>query len=213
MNNEINYKIKIRKAREDDNLIEIAELIYKTDPYIYPYWFETLEKCKEELPRLLLEENFFFNINNLYVAEDEENNKIVGILCILDKDVDFEYDYEKLKNYNERYRFTIDNYVMGLIKEVKESEFAYISNVCIHNDYRGKKIGNKLISHVIEIYAKKYFDGIFLDVLANNPGAIKLYQNLGFEQFTEIFSGFNNTDSEQVDVFSMKYEYRKSKKR
>ena len=34
MNNEINYKIKIRKAREDDNLIEIAELIYDTDQYI-----------------------------------------------------------------------------------------------------------------------------------------------------------------------------------
>jgi len=31
-----------------------------------------------------------------------------------------------MKNYNDRYRFTIDNYVMGLIKEVKESEFAYI---------------------------------------------------------------------------------------
>ena len=69
---------------------------------------------------------------------------------------------------------------MGLIKEVKESEFAYISNVCIHKDYRGKKIGNMLVSHVIEIYAKKCFDGIFLDALAYNPRAIKLYQNLGF---------------------------------
>ena len=200
----IELDLKIRKANFNDNLKEIAELIYYTDDYIYPYWFETVDKCREELSVLLVEENFFFNINNLYVAVDKLNNKIVGIVCILDKDIDFEYDYEKLRNYNERYRFTIDNYVMGLIKEVKESEFAYISNVCIHKDYRGKKIGNKLVSHIIEIYAKKCFDGIFLDVLADNPGAIKLYQNLGFEQFTEIFSGFNDPNKEKPDVFSMK---------
>lgn len=204
MNTENNFQLMIRKATIEDNLKDIAELIYSTDDYIYPYWFETIDKCREELSVLLVEENFFFNINNLYVAVDKLNNKIVGVLCILDKDIDFEYDYEKLRNYNERYRFTIDNYVMGLIKEVKESEFAYISNVCIHKDYRGKKIGNKLISHVIDIYANKYFNGIFLDVLANNPGAIKLYQNLGFEQFTEIFSGFNAPNEEKPDVFSMR---------
>ena len=28
-----------RKAKESDNLDEIATLIYETDPYIYPYWF------------------------------------------------------------------------------------------------------------------------------------------------------------------------------
>lgn len=210
MNTENNFELIIRKATIEDNLKDIAELIYSTDDYIYPYWFETVDKCREELSVLLVEENFFFSINNLYVAIDELNNKIIGILCILDKDVNFEYDYEKLRNYNERYRFTIDNYVMGLIKEVKESEFAYISNVCIHKDYRGKKIGNKLVSHVIEIYAKKCFDGIFLDVLADNPGAVKLYQNLGFEQFTEIFSGFNNPDEEKPDVFSMKIELNES---
>ena len=204
MNDENNFQLTIRKATIEDNLKDIAELIYSTDDYIYPYWFETIEKCREELSVLLVEENFFFNINNLYVAVDEVNDKIVGVLCILDKDVDFEYNYENLRNYNERYRFTIDNYVMGLIKEVKESEFAYISNVCIHKDYRGKKIGNKLISHVIDIYANKYFNGILLDVLANNPGAIKLYQNLGFEKFTEIFSGFNAPNEEKPDVFSMK---------
>jgi len=96
MNNENNFQLTIRKATTEDNLKDIAELIYSTDDYIYPYWFETIDKCREELSALLVEENFFFNINNLYVAVDKLNNKIVGIVCILDKEVDFEYDYEKL---------------------------------------------------------------------------------------------------------------------
>jgi len=199
-----NCFLKIRRATIYDNLQEIAELIYRTDEYIYPYWFETLENCKNELPKLLIEENFFFYVNNLYLAIDEEVNKIVGVICVVDKNVCFEYDYDKLRNYNDRYRFTVDNYIMGLINEVKESEFGYISNVCVHQDYRGKRIGNMLVSHVIEVYADKCFSEIVLDVLAKNPGAIHLYEKLGFEQFTEIFSGFSAPNKEKPDVFSMK---------
>ena len=200
----VELDLKIRKANLHDNLKEIAELIYYTDDYIYPYWFETLEKCQDELPNLLIEEKFFFNINNLYIAIDGTKNKIAGVICIVDKSVSLEYDYEDLRNYNERYRFTVDNYIMGLIEEVKESDFAYISNVCVHPEYRGQHIGNKLVNHVIEVYTEKCFNEIVLDVLAENPGAIRLYEKLGFEQFTEIFKGFNNPTKEKPDVFSMK---------
>ena len=58
MNLENELELKIRKATTNDNLQEIAELIYCTDQYIYPYWFESLEKCVEELPSLMVLENF-----------------------------------------------------------------------------------------------------------------------------------------------------------
>ena len=61
-----------------------------------------------------------------------------------------------------------------------------------------------MVNKIIEIYKEKLFNEIVLDVLADNPGAIKLYQNLGFEQFTEIFEGFNDPNKEKPDVFSMK---------
>ena len=56
------------------------------------------------------------------------------------------------------------------------------------------------VSYVVDVYADRMFREIVLDVLAENPGAVKLYQNLGFEQFTEIFSGFNNPEEEKPDV-------------
>ena len=31
--------MQIRKAEKNDNFEDIGELIYLTDPYIYPYWF------------------------------------------------------------------------------------------------------------------------------------------------------------------------------
>lgn len=197
-------ELEIRKATSEDNLEEIAALIYKTDQYIYPYWFESLEKCKKELPVLMLEDKFFFNVNNFYIAIDKSNNNIVGATCIVDKNIDLDYDYEKLKNVSERYNFTIDNYISGLVSEVKGAEFAYISNVCVDENYRGQHIGNRMMRYVIEEYKKKYFKEIVLDVLAKNPGAIKLYQNLGFEQTSEIFEGFNDPKKEKPEVFTMK---------
>ena len=196
--------IIIRKASKDDNLKKISELLYKTDVYIYPYWFGNLDNCIKELTPLLLEDKFFFNINNLYVAYSNDANEIIGVTCIVDKSVDLNYDYDKLKKVNDRFKFTIENYIEGLIKEVKESEFAYISNVCVDEKYRGMHIGNQMISTIIDIYKERLFKEIVLDVIAANPGAIKLYQNLGFEQFTELFKGFNDPNKKKPEVFSMK---------
>ena len=194
----------IRKPTSDDDLEKIAELLYNTDPYIYPYWFETLDKCKKELTPLLLEKNFFFALDHLYITIDSNNNDIIGVICILDKNDDLSYDYSELKKKNERYKFTIENYIEGLIEEVDNADFAYISNVCVDANYRGKQIGKTMLNYVIDIYKKKLYDYIVLDVLAENPGAIKLYQNLGFEQFTEVFQGFNDPTKKRPDVFSMK---------
>lgn len=205
------FQIEFRKAKKNDNLEEIAELLYRTDPYIYPYWFGGLENCKKELSTLLIEDNFLFNVDNLYIMKDLRNNKIIGVICVIDKHADLTYDYSKLEQVNARYKFTINNYIKVLIEEVKNSSFAYISNVCVHPDYRGKSIGSMMVRQVIEIYRKKSFNEISLDVLADNPGAIKLYKNLGFEQSSEIFEGFNDPRMEKPDVFSMKVNLNEDK--
>lgn len=197
-------QLEFRKATSEDNLEEIAELIYNTDEYIYPYWFGNVENCKRELSSLMVDDKFFFNVNNLFVAVDKSNNKIIGVTCVVDKNTDLSYDYSELRNKNKRYEFTIDNYIKGLIDEVNGVDFAYISNVCVNAEYRGKQIGKQMLMHVIDVYRKKYFKEIILDVLAHNTGAIKLYQNLGFEQISEIFEGFNGPDEEKPDVFSMR---------
>lgn len=199
-----NIQIEIRKASLSDDLLRISELLYKTDQYIYPYWFGNLENCKKELPKLLLEDRFFLNINHLYIAVDKVKNQIMGLVCAIDKNMNLDFDYGKLEKVNARYSFTVNHYIKGLIEEVKLADFAYISNVCVHEDYRGMKVGNQLVQYVVDFYAEKCFKEVVLDVLAKNPGAIHLYEKLGFEKFTEIFKGFNCPEEERPDVFSMK---------
>ena len=79
---------------------------------------------------------------------------------------DLNYDYSNLCNRNDRYNFTIDNYIKQLIEEVRNVDFAYISNVCVDENYCGRKIGTKMLLSVIEIYKDKLFKEIVLDVLA-----------------------------------------------
>lgn len=159
----------------------------------------------------MLEDKFFFNINNLYLMMDNTNKKVIGVVCIVDKSVDLNYDYSELEKVNERYKFIIDNYIKGLIKEVEDADFAYISNVCVHPEYRGMHIGSMMIREIVEIYRKKLFEQLVLDVLADNMGAIKLYQNYGFEQTGDKFKGFNAPNLEKPDVFTMKSELNSKK--
>ena len=74
---------------------------------------------------------------------------------------------------------------------------------CVDKNYGGKHIGNYMLQYILDVYKKKLFKKVVLDVLTENPSAIKLYQNLGFEKFTEVFKGFSNPKKERPDVFSM----------
>ena len=110
---QINLKdIVLRRAKKDDNMAEIARLIYETDPYIYPFWFnEDIEEAIAYLVPKIMEQGFIFNYENCYVAYDKTIKKIVGIICAIDPTTDLEYDYTDSELINEKYSFTINNYI------------------------------------------------------------------------------------------------------
>lgn len=193
--------MEFRKATLNDDLAKISELLYYTDDYIYPYWFETVDNCREKLPALLIQDKFFFYVDHLYLAL--LGSDVIGLINIVDKKTDLSYDYNELKKVNERYEFTIDNYIMGLIDEVKDAEFAYISNICVDPNYRDLHVGTFLLDNLIKEYKTKRYDEIVLDVLAENPRAIHLYEKMGFAKSSDIFPGFNDPEKEKPEVFSM----------
>lgn len=200
-----NEMIEFRRAKLTDNLEQIAELIYYTDPFIYPFWFNNdIEEAKKFLPTLIKKENNLFNINNFYVAINKDNDNIVGILCAIDKSISFDHDYDEFKKINDRYKFTIENYVEELEKEIEESDnhkLLYISNICITNDLRGKKIGSKLIGYFISQMEVVGYDTFALDCLLHNLRAKNLYHSMGFKEMKEIV-GFDGTDHSNVEVVS-----------
>lgn len=198
-----NEEIEFRRATKDDDFFEIAELIYKTDEYIYPFWFDNnIENAKNMLNDLIGIEGFIFNYNNLYIAYDKSTNHIVGILCGLDRTENFEYDYSELENINKNCDFTVKKYLKALVAEAKENDFLYISNLCIDKEYRGKKIGTKLLGYFLTQMEKTGYDEFALDCLLHNLRAKNLYHSFGFKEMKEIV-GFDGTDESKVEVVSM----------
>lgn len=194
--------IVFRRANENDNFEEIAELIYKTDPFIYPFWFRNnVENAKKELSRLIGEPGFFFYYDNIYLAYSQEYNRILGIIVAVDKTVDLTYDYTALKSINKRYKYTIENYLEELIKEVEafDDDGIYISNVCVLDGYRGHKIGSKLLGYFISQMEEEKYDHFHLDCLLHNLRAKNLYHSFGFKEM-KLITGFDGTDNSKVEV-------------
>lgn len=198
-----NDLIYFRRATKEDNMREIAELIYDTDPYIYSFWFNNdKERCIEFLNKEMKKEGFIFNYNNLYIAYDKTLNKIVGILCAIDKSVNLEYRYEELQKVNDNYKITVTQYIMPIIDEVKsyDNETIYIPNVCIDKSLRGRKIGTKLLGYYIKQMEKEGFNKFALDCLLHNLPAKNLYHSLGFREM-KLINGFDGKGG-KVDVVS-----------
>ncbi len=59
---------------------------------------------------------------------------------------------------------------------------AHLLNICIHPDFRCRGLGRLLMLHLLDQARARNARAVFLEVRPSNPGAIRLYQNLGFEQ-------------------------------
>ena len=197
-----NELIHFRRAKKDDNMEEISRLIYDTDPYIYSYWFENnIEKCIKFLEKEIMKDGFIFNYNNLYVAHDQTVNKIVGVICAIDKSTNLEYDYELLGKTNKYYQRTVEEYFKPIIEEVEkfDEKTMYVPNVCIDKNMRGKKIGTRLLGYFISQMEKVGFNRFELDCLLHNLPAKNLYHSLGFREM-KLLEGFNGNENKTIEV-------------
>ena len=67
-------------------------------------------------------------------------------------------------------------YIFGWIIQNK----FHLHNIAVHPNYLRKKIGQKLINHIISRVADQKVNVILLEVSVNNVSARKCYQSLGF---------------------------------
>lgn len=58
----------------------------------------------------------------------------------------------------------------------------FITNVCIHPDYRNKHLGTILLKNLLDKAKKISIKCVFLEVREKNFAAINLYKKLGFSQ-------------------------------
>lgn len=181
---EFSSDICIRNVLPTDDVNSIAELIYKTDPYIYPTAFGNLRKAKKHIPNFLsIESNPYFRKNiKLAVADDE----IVGLVVILKQSPKTKYKFEEYTGSHpdvpKNYLHTATNYFNSIYEYLENDEDVYIPCVCVKETSRGKHIGKLLVLNAIRECSDK---NIHLHVLCENERAIQLYEKCGFKKISQ----------------------------
>lgn len=75
------------------------------------------------------------------------------------------------------------------------------ASYAVKADQRGKRIGEKLVVHSLEMAKKSGFRIMqFNAVVADNKGAIHLYKKLGFKELGTIPGGFKMDDGSFTDI-------------
>ena len=177
--------MEIRFANKNDNKLRIAELLYETDRYIYPYWFKTKQEGIKVLSSLLDEHDSLFSLNNFIVAT--MNNQIVGILHFFNGSQNLTFNYSQLANTNFNYNHVVKNYILPLEEKVNKNS-AYVFGLRVADAYTRQHIGESLMNSFLKTL--KPNTTAMLDVLADNKPALALYLKTGF-QIDSTYKGYN----------------------
>lgn len=170
-------KVSIRKMMISDDLNQIAKLIYLTDPYIYPNWFNCIDDGVRVISKMI-DLPTLYNRKNITVAA-LPNGIIAGMVVskqtpFIEKRGDISKAFE-LANINEDER-TQEVFEAYYSKMGDEKDGYYIANVAVDPAYRNRGIATSLMNAVL-----KGKGLCSLECVVANDEAWKLYQRLGFE--------------------------------
>ncbi len=186
----------IRNVKNGDDKRVIAELIYKTDRYIYPSLAKSsYEEAIQTLIEMLDNEGTAFNFDNVYVFEYQK--KIIGITVVIDEHTKLTSDYSKWLGVNKYQDHVIENYFLPIKNYKKENEL-YILALTIDENYRRRGFGTKFL----EYFAKQNVKTLSLDVLVENTPALELYKSQGFKVINEYY-GYNGYREKKPKCYHM----------
>ena len=169
--------IIVRGLQDTDDLLQVAKLIYLTDPYIYPAWFDTMEQGQRVIAEMIKLPTLY-NKKNVTVAVTNEGF-VCGIVvaCQSPFKEKIEHIYKAFENANvncdERTEKVYNDYYA---KMGKEEDGYYISNVAVDESYRKRGIAVSMLEHVL-----KDKEQASLECVIANAGSWRLYQRLGFK--------------------------------
>lgn len=167
----------------DEQLREIAGMIYDTDPYIYPAMFSSREEAIGVIPSMIRSGDGMFCPGNTYTAETQGHT--VGIVLWHRGPLEWETDvYARCGGRSAYIGKARDSY-FSAYRNVPAGTVSLI-NVCVSGGMRGQGIGGRMLDAFLRVVPGPYE----LYVLADNRNAIALYQSRGF-RITDELDGFS----------------------
>ena len=182
----VEQPITFRQLNHDDilneqQLVDIAGLIYDTDKYIYPQMF-TREQAKRLIPLILAgNEDRMFSLDNIFCAM--AGDRIVGL--ILHKMGPLNWDSGELVMYAG----LLDEKLSDTIKVVEDEYFreydstpedtTAILNCCVNSNYRMQN-DIRLGTRMMQAFVSQHHERLELYVLQETQAAMRLYLRAGF---------------------------------
>lgn len=199
-------EVEVQKGIETESYDEVATIMYNADPYIFPAAFLYRSIARKVLPEFFADKEGPFSSRNMYISKSD--GRIAGVICYFDSSVKSGFDYkgmrEKYPELPESYEYTGENYFGRITENLKEFDGAengiYIHSFCVAANFRGRGIGDLLLSQLIEDNKSK---NMFLHVLADNTSAINLYKKHGFEFVGGVMPGFSVDRENRPDCRAM----------
>lgn len=184
---------------EEQQLVDIAGLIYDTDPYIYPPMFSR-DQAKRILPLLFAEnEDKMFSLDNIFCAM--AGDRIVGV--ILHKRGPLNWNSRELV----KYAALMDETLPDTLKIVEDKYFweydstpddaTAILNCCVNSNYRMRN-DIRLGTRMMQAFAAQHPERLELYVLQETKTAMRLYLRAGFK--TSEFHRCNGFSVDQRDL-------------
>lgn len=124
-------------------------------------------------------------INNLVIEEMKEED-IDGVFeveknCFEDYWSKDSFKKELNNNLAKYLVAKVDEKIAGYVGIWFVVDEGHITNVAVHENFRGKKIGDKLIKRLIEVCKDNNIVSMTLEVRASNVVAQNLYRKYGFK--------------------------------
>ena len=168
--------ISIRNLSDGDDLNQVAKLIYLTDPYVYPGWFDSMEDGIKVI-REMISLPTLYNKENITVAATSDGF-IAGI--VVAKQAPFTENINYVKKAFEYAGIKLDertDFIFGAYyAKMGESEDGYyIANVAVDENYRKRGIAVAMMNSVMQ-----GIDFATLECVVANASSWRLYQRLGF---------------------------------
>lgn len=188
----------IRPMVQTDDKLQVAKLIYLSDDYIYPNWFDTMEQGLQVLAAMT-ELDTLYHRSNVRVAVLPDGH-IAGALVTKHYPIE-----ERQAPIREAFRLagvpcderTDDVFRQYYEKMRGSTEGLYIANLAVDPACRGKGIAAALLQAALQNEPLCH-----LECVQANIGAWRLYQRLGFT-IVEEYPGVHG-----VPCFRMIYDKR-----
>lgn len=189
---------------DEQQLVDIAGLIYDTDRYVYPPMFSR-EQAKRLLPLLFAgNEDKMFSLDNIFCAM--VGDRIIGL--ILHKNGPLNWNSGPLVKYAR----IMDETLPETMRTVEHEYFweydstpddaTAILNCCVNSNYRMRN-DIRLGTRMMQAFVAEHPERLELYVLQETPAAMRLYLRAGFQTSEQHKCNGFSIDHRQLPCYFM----------